>query len=88
MTDSPEAVGHIFGISEHCGHALTWKILTVDSNTTIIFRSLVRPFSSEDPNLRAEILGWEKSDQNLAPVIKSLHDSDHDSKHISTPVGS
>ena len=84
-SDSPEAVGHIVGISEHCGHALTWKILTVDSNS-IIFRSLVRPFSSEDPNLRAEMLGGEKSDQNPTPIIKSRHDSDHGSKHISTPI--
>ena len=84
-SDSPEAVGHIVGISEHCGHALTWKILTVDSNS-VIFRSLVRPFSSEDPNLRAEMLGGEKSDQNPTPIIKSRDDSDHESKHISTPI--
>jgi len=84
-SDSPEAVGHIVGISEHCGHALTWKILTADSNT-IIFRSLVRPFSSDDPNLRAEMLGGEESDLNPAPIIKSRHDSDHDSNHISTTV--
>jgi hypothetical protein len=31
-SDSPDAFGHIVGISEHCGHALTWQILTVDSN--------------------------------------------------------
>jgi hypothetical protein len=57
----------------------------VDSKT-IIFRSLVRPFRSDDFNLRAERLGGEKSDPNPAPIVKSRHDSDHDSKHISTPV--
>ena len=31
-SDSSEASGHIVGISEHCGHALTWKILTDDTN--------------------------------------------------------
>ena len=76
-------VGHIVGISVRCGHVSTWKILTVDSNT-IIFRSLVHPFSSEDPNLQAEMIGGEKSDQNLAPIIKLCHDSDLDSKHIIT----
>ena len=84
-SDSPEAVGHIVGISEHCGHALTWKILTVDSNS-IIFRSLVRPFSPDDPNLRADMLGGEASDLQHAPIIKSRHDPDHGSKPISTSI--
>ena len=81
-SDSPEVVGHSVGISEHCGHALTWKILTVDSQS-IIFRSIVRPFSSADPNLRADMIGGEESYLNHAPVVKSKHDSDHDSNHIS-----
>ena len=33
------------------------------------------------------LAGGERSDHNLAPIIKKLHhDSDHDAKHISTPV--
>jgi hypothetical protein len=49
QSNSTEAVGHIVGISEHCGHALTWKILASDTNI-IIFSSLVRPFLSDDAN--------------------------------------
>jgi hypothetical protein len=58
----------------------------VDSNT-VIYRSLVRPFSPDDPNIRAEMLGGEESNLNLAPIIKSHHDSDHDSKHPTTTIG-
>ena len=51
---------------------------------TIIYRYLVRQFSPSDTNLRAEMLGGEKSDQHHDPIITSRHDSDHDSKHIIT----
>jgi hypothetical protein len=55
-SDSKEALGHIFGISEHCGHALTYKILS--SNTQhIIYRSLLRPATPSDANLRAGMFG-------------------------------
>jgi Reverse transcriptase (RNA-dependent DNA polymerase) len=60
---SREAVGHIVGISEHVGHALTWKILTADTNK-IIYRSLVRPCTDEDPNLRAELACGETLDDD------------------------
>ena len=70
-SDSPEAMGHIVGISEHCGHMMTWKILTCDTQK-IIFRSLVRPFSADDPNIRADMLGGESEDTiNNDPIIKS-----------------
>jgi hypothetical protein len=39
---SKEGLGHIVGISEHCGHALTSKVLT-DNNGHIIYRSLLLP---------------------------------------------
>jgi hypothetical protein len=38
-SDSGESMGHIVGISEHCGHSLTWKVLTSDT-THIINRSI------------------------------------------------
>jgi hypothetical protein len=86
-TDFPsgttEAVGHIVGISEHCGHALTWKILTSDTKT-IIFRSLVRPFTFEDSNLRAELLGGEEVLEEVDPIIKSRSSVDGESKQVST----
>jgi hypothetical protein len=53
-SESHEAVGNIVGITEHCGHAMTWKILTIDTKR-IIYRSLVRSFSPSDANLRADM---------------------------------
>jgi hypothetical protein len=56
---STEEFGNIDGISEHCGHALTLKILTDDTNV-IIFQSIVCPCTTADCNLCAELLGEEK----------------------------
>jgi hypothetical protein len=81
-SETTEAVGHIVGISEHCGHALTWKILTPDTKT-IIFHSLVRPFTSDDPNLRAELLGGEEDDpiiNEVDPIIQSRLSADGEPK--------
>ena len=81
-SDTQEGLGHIVGISEHCGHALTYKMLTSDTQV-IIYRSLVRPFSDDDPNLRADMSGGE--DEHHTPFIKSRYDSEN-SKQVSTPV--
>jgi hypothetical protein len=85
-SESREAVGHIVGISEHCGHAMTWKILTTDSKR-IIYRSLVRPVSPSDANLRADMFaGEDESPSNLSePIIKSRLDG-HGSQHDSVPT--
>ena len=74
-SDSKENLGHIVGISEHCGPALTWKILTADTKK-VIFRSQVRFCSQDDLNLRCEMFGGE-DDTPLQhdPIIKSRHDS-------------
>ena len=86
-SESKEGVGHIVGISEHCGHALTWKILTMDTQK-VLFRSQVRPFSEDAANLRAELFGGE-DDTPLCtdPIIKSRHASgDGESKQATTPA--
>jgi hypothetical protein len=85
-SESREAVGHIVGISEHCGHAMTWKILTTDSKR-IIYQSLVRPVSPSDVNLRADMFaGEEDSPSNHSePIIKSRLDG-HGSQHDSVPT--
>ena len=62
-SDLPESIGRIFGISEHCGHALTYKILTSDTQH-IIYRSLVCPATPDDPNLRAGMFDGEDIDHN------------------------
>ncbi|MEL7196406.1 MAG: reverse transcriptase domain-containing protein, partial [Bacteroidota bacterium] len=55
---SKEGVGHIVGISEHVGHAMTWKILTTPTQK-VLYRSQVRPFDSQDRNLRVELADGE-----------------------------
>jgi hypothetical protein len=88
-TKSTEVVGHIVGISEHCGHALTWKILAADTNISSIC-SLVRPFLSDDANLCAEMLGGKDfKEDNLqgAPIIELRYDY-KSSKHVSTELDS
>jgi hypothetical protein len=81
LSDSVEIMGHVVGISEHYGHALTYKVL--DASTLKVFhRSLLRPAKPDDPNLRAESLGGE-----IKYVIQSRDDIDNDllvSKHLNT----
>jgi hypothetical protein len=57
-SESKEALGHIVGISEHCGHALTYKIFSSESDV-IIYRSLLRPATLDDANVRACMSGGE-----------------------------
>jgi hypothetical protein len=75
-SESSEATGHIVGISEHCGHALTWIILTVDTQR-LIYRSLVRPCTEEDPNLRAVTnhKNNDNMDDSTDTIIKSKDNS-------------
>ena len=82
-SDSVEEMGYVVGISEHCGHALTWKILTCDTKR-VINRSIVRPFDPSNANIRADSLGGE-----MVHIIKSRNDSDNisdNSNQISTPI--
>jgi hypothetical protein len=59
-SESKEALGNIVGISEHCGHALTYKVLSSDSDI-IIYRSLLRPATNDDNNVRDCMSGGESS---------------------------
>jgi hypothetical protein len=68
-SDSKEAVGHIVGISEHVGHAMTWKILATPT-LKIIYRSQVRPFHSHDRNICADLVDGETPTQ----VVKTRED--------------
>jgi hypothetical protein len=85
-SDSREARGRFVGIAEHVGHAMTFLILT-DDTRKILSRSLVRPVTSEAPNLRADALSEDeprhafvksKSDQLAAdiPRLKLVDYSD------------
>jgi Reverse transcriptase (RNA-dependent DNA polymerase) len=55
-----EALGHVVGISELCGHALTYKILSSESDI-IIYHSLLCPAIPDDGNVHACMSGGETS---------------------------
>jgi hypothetical protein len=55
---SKEALDHVVGISEHCGHALTYKVLSSESDV-IIYHSLLQPATPDDENVRACMSGGE-----------------------------
>ena len=66
-SESPELKGHFVGISEHVGHAMTFKILSIDTKK-VLHRGNVR--SAGNPmsvNIRADELGGESA----SDIIKS-----------------
>jgi hypothetical protein len=65
---SKEGLGIIVGISEHCGNALTYKVLTADTGH-VIYRSLLRPANTNDVYLCASKFAGEPSTHN--EVVKS-----------------
>jgi hypothetical protein len=71
-SDSVESVGHIVHISDHCGHALTYKVFHT-STQKIIQSSLICPADTSDPHLCVAMLGGE-SEAAITPVIHSNHD--------------
>ena len=86
-SSSKEGIGHFVGISEHVGHAMTFKILTKDTNK-VIYRSLVRPVDPHDPNLRPAFDHGEESSP-LPEFVKSFRDGKEvvgDSTNIDDPI--
>jgi hypothetical protein len=73
-SESKEGLGNIVGISEHCGNALTYKILTADTSQ-VINRSLLRPANTDDVNLRASKFAGEPPTHN--EVVKSRNSPPH-----------
>ncbi len=74
------------GIAEHVGHAMTYKVLTVDTQK-IIYHSNLCSASSSDPNLHVALLGGETSSPPAPPVVKSRHDdANGESKAHNMPV--
>jgi hypothetical protein len=72
-SESKEGVGHIFGISEHVGPMMTWKVLTIDTQK-VLYRSQIRPFSTQDMNLRAGLIKGEDdpiTKNKISKIIKS-----------------
>ena len=59
-SESEERAGYWVGFGEHCGDAMTHKILDHDTQK-IIYRSAVRPKKSSTPNHRLAPHGGEVS---------------------------
>ena len=59
-SESEERAGYWVGFGEHCGDAMTHKILDHDAQK-IIYRSAVRPKKSSTPNHRLAPHGGEVS---------------------------
>ena len=71
-SDTTEDYGRFVGTSENVGHAMTFKILTSDTNK-VLYRSNVRPADDHTSiNLRDEPLAMPK-------IVKSLADDVDDS---------
>jgi hypothetical protein len=67
-SESKEHLGHVVGISEHVGHALTWKILDPITHK-VIHRSLCRPINEESLNRRLH--NNTSKDTSVRPIIQS-----------------
>jgi len=73
------------GIAEHVGDAMTYKILTVDTQK-VTYHSNLCSASSSDPNLHVDILGGQTSSPPAPLVVKSCHDdADGESKALNMP---
>jgi hypothetical protein len=73
-SESKEGLGNIVGISEHCGNALMYKVLTADTGH-VIYCSLLRPANTNDVNLRASKFTGEPSTHN--EVVESRNSPPH-----------
>jgi hypothetical protein len=71
-------MGHVVGISEHCGHALTYKVLNAKT-LKVVHCSLLCPAKPDDLNVCAESLGGENKDvtQSWDDIDNNLMDPKH-----------
>jgi hypothetical protein len=70
-SDSKEYLGNIVGISEHCSHALTYKVLTADTGQ-VIYQSLLRPATTGNANLCSSMFVGEPDTHS--EILKSRDD--------------
>ena len=84
--ESEERAAFWVGFGEHCGDAMTHKLLDKISQK-IIYRRAVRPITKANPNHRLEVDGGEpnmskKSISKVPTVFISLRQDDADPFHI------
>lgn len=86
-SDSKEALGYFVGIAPHCGHVMTFKILTQDTQR-IIIRSQVRPADDPTrPNLRLTDLFDGEPPSRIFVRSKMDSNSNDDSPHLDKESG-
>lgn len=95
-SESREALGHFVGIATHCGHTMTFKVLT-DDTEKVIFRSQVRPADDpKRPNLRltdlfngeppAKIFVKSKADPEGPEQFPNLDEDSGEIEHDVSPT--
>ncbi|KAG7338517.1 reverse transcriptase RNA-dependent DNA polymerase [Nitzschia inconspicua] len=80
-----EHLGHVVGISEHVGHALTWKVLDSTTNK-VLHRSLLRPVTDTAPNFRLATLGGEDPSSVRPTIFSKSFDQPDDGTKLDNPV--
>jgi hypothetical protein len=66
-SESKEALGHVVGISKHCGHALTYKVLSSESDV-IIYHPLLRPATPGDDAIVRACMSGGESPTHVGPL--------------------
>ena len=61
-SESPESLGRLVGIAQHVGHALTYKVLTWDTNKVICWSEIRTADSPNDRNKRLDPPDGETSE--------------------------
>jgi hypothetical protein len=85
-SETTERKGHFVGISEHVGKAMTYKILTDDTNK-IIHRSSIRSaLQPHERNMHADAIIGETDTQNPKSVIKSKYDYGENNSNCAMPT--
>ena len=95
-SESREAFGYFVGLVPHCGHVMTFKVLTEDTQR-VIFRSQVRPADDpKRPNLRltdlfdgeppAQIFVRSKDDPTNPDQLPNIDNETGEIEHDVTPT--
>jgi hypothetical protein len=72
-SDSRGKCGYFVGITEHVGHAMTFKVLTNDTQKIIYHLNIQLADDSKTHNLHLDPL----NDDITSPIIRSHHNSSH-----------
>ncbi|KAG7368669.1 hypothetical protein IV203_031412 [Nitzschia inconspicua] len=84
-SDTKEHLGCVVGISEHVGHALTWKILDSTTNK-VLHCSLLCPATDTAPNLCLATLGGEDPSYVRPTIFSKSFDAPNDGTKHDDPM--